>query len=116
MDAPKLSPEELPALNLEGVGLELVLQSWHSLDHDFETTVSGALDKVGGELLFQMRFDGGEEFQHVAAARVGDGEDLQVVLISLPLDGSPPRVEPASGEVHPLGRFASSYADFARQV
>ena len=42
-------------------------------DKDFEEVVRGALEAVGGTLLFKIRIGADREGQHVAAAAVGDG-------------------------------------------
>lgn len=111
MNAPfSLRPGSVP-LNLEAVGLDLALQSRQQADADFETLLAEAVAEFGGELLFHLRFEGEEAFSHVAAARLGDDIDRQLVLVTLPMDGGAPQVAPAETEDHPFGSFARSYAE-----
>lgn len=78
----------------------------------FEQLVSSAIEKIGGELLFQVHF--AEQEEHVAAVSMGSGDERQFVLIILPADGGPLRVEPAEASANPLAALAKSYAGVAQ--
>lgn len=77
---------------------------------DFEEVVRGALEAVGGCLLFKVRLGTGAEGHHVAAAVVGDGEARQFLLLTLPASGGPLKVETAARSGNPLAGIAASYA------
>lgn len=79
-------------------------------ESDFETVVRGALEAVGGSLLFKMRVGGAGQGQHVAAAAVGSGEARQFLLLTLAAAGGQLKVETASRSASPLARIAASYA------
>jgi hypothetical protein len=80
-------------------------------DHDFEEVVRGALEAVGGTLLFKMKVDADGGAQHAAAAAVGLGEERQFLLLTLPAHGGGRlKVETASHSESPLARIAESYA------
>lgn len=79
-------------------------------DHDFEEVVRGALEAVGGTLLFKMKVGADEEAHHAAAAAVGLGHSRQFLLLTLPTHGGQLKVETASRSTSPLARIAESYA------
>jgi hypothetical protein len=79
-------------------------------DGDFDGIVRGALEAVGGVLLFKMRVADVEADQHVAAASVGAGSTRQFLLLSLPASGGRLKVEPTTHSQNPLARLAESYA------
>lgn len=79
-------------------------------DGDFDGIVRGALEAVGGVLLFKMRVGESEADQHVAAAAVGAGPTRQFLILSLPAEGGRLKVEPTSHSRSPLARLAESYA------
>lgn len=79
-------------------------------DGDFDGIVRGALEAVGGILLFKMRVGEVEAGQHVAAASVGAGSTRQFLLLSLPASGGRLKVEPTTHSQSPLARLAESYA------
>jgi hypothetical protein len=79
-------------------------------DKDFEDVVRGALEAVGGTLLFKIRIGADREGQHVAAAAVGDGATRQFLLLTLPTGGGQLRVETAARSASPLAKIAASYA------
>lgn len=110
MNAPVTIAGGEPVLSLEAVQLELALQFHDATDRDFEASVRDGLEAVGGLFLFEMRADAFADCQRVAAASVGQGEDRLLVLVILPSDGGPMRVEPASASSSPLAGFAASYA------
>ena len=79
-------------------------------DQDFEEVVRGALESVGGSLLFKMRLAEGGQGQHVAAAAVGSGDARQFLLLTLAEAGGQLKVEPAARSGNPLATIAASYA------
>jgi hypothetical protein len=79
-------------------------------DDDFEEVVRGALEAVGGTLLFKMRVGADEEALHAAAAAVGLGSSRQCLLLTLPTHGGQLKVETTSRSDSPLARVAESYA------
>lgn len=76
-------------------------------DQEFEQVVRGALEAVGGTLLFKMRIG---DAQHAAAAAVGLGDSRQFLLLTLPIRGGQLKVETTSHSESPLARIAESYA------
>jgi hypothetical protein len=79
-------------------------------DEDFGVVVSGALEAVGGTLLFKVRAGAGDEAMHVAAAAVGAADARQFLLLSLPIHGGQLKVETAQRSANPLAGIAASYA------
>lgn len=79
-------------------------------DHDFEEVVRGALEAVGGTLLFKMKMGADDEAHHAAAAAVGLGASRQFLLLTLPAHGGQLKVETTSRSNSPLARIAESYA------
>lgn len=81
-----------------------------TVDADFAGVVRSAVDRIGGEILFEMQLDNVPESGHVAAVSVGDGELRRFLLVVQPTDGGPLRVEPTEESANPLAALASSYA------
>lgn len=79
-------------------------------DAEFGEVVRGALEAVGGMLLFRVRIGTGEAAEHVAAAAVGQGAARQFLLMSLPAAGGQLKVETAALSSNPLAGIAASYA------
>jgi len=79
-------------------------------DNDFEEVVRGALESVGGTLLFKVRVGDEPQPLYAAAAAVGLGEGRQFLLLTLPVRGGQLKVETASQSANPLARIAESYA------
>ena len=79
-------------------------------DRDFEDVVRGALEAVGGTLLFKMKVGAGSEAHHAAAAVVGLGASRQFLLLTLPAQGGQLKVETTSRSNSPLAKIAESYA------
>lgn len=79
-------------------------------DNDFEQVVRGALEAVGGTLLFKMKVGDDDEAHHAAAAVVGLGASRQFLLLTLPTHGGQLKVETASRSKSPLAQIAESYA------
>lgn len=100
---------ETAAESLEAVELELELQNQNLVSLGFEESIRVALERIGGEMLFQMRLEN-EDCQRVAAVRLGDGEQREFALIIMPPGGGLMRVEPVPGSTNPLARIAESYA------
>jgi hypothetical protein len=79
-------------------------------DDEFAEVVGGALDAVGGTLLFKMCVENGGEGQHVAAACVGDAGSRQFLLLTLPTAGGALKVETAARSTNPVAGIAAAYA------
>lgn len=79
-------------------------------DDDFEVVVRGALEAVGGTLLFKMKVGADSEAHHAAAAAVGLGTSRQLLLLTLPTQGGQLKVETTSRSNSPLAKIAESYA------
>ncbi|ESY71570.1 hypothetical protein NKJ90_28640 [Mesorhizobium sp. M0051] len=79
-------------------------------EDEFVEVVGGALEAVGGTLLFKMCVQNRGEGQHVAAASVGDGGNRQFLLLTLPTGGGPLKVETASRSSNPVAGIAAAYA------
>ena len=79
-------------------------------DDEFAEVVGGALDAVGGTLLFKMCVDSDGEGQHVAAACIGDGGNRQFLLLTLPTAGGALKVETAARSTNPVAGIAAAYA------
>ena len=93
-DTERLAPIEVPEVS----------------DNDFEEVVRGALEAVGGTLLFKMKVGAENEAHHAAAAAVGLGESRQFLLLTLPTHGGQLKIETTSRSKSPLARIAESYA------
>ena len=93
-DTERLAPIEVPEVS----------------DNDFEEVVRGALEAVGGTVLFKMKVGADNEAHHAAAAAVGLGESRQFLLLTLPTHGGQLKVETTSRSKSPLARIAESYA------
>ncbi|RWA68578.1 hypothetical protein EN836_25220 [Mesorhizobium sp. M1C.F.Ca.ET.193.01.1.1] len=89
---------------------ELTPDSKTVSDDEFAEVVGGALEAVGGTLLFKMCVDNGGEGQHVAAACVGDGGSRQFLLLTLPTTGGALKVETAARSTNPVAGIAAAYA------
>lgn len=79
-------------------------------ESEFETVVRGALDAVGGTLLFKITIDMEDEPHHAAAASVGEGALRQFLLLTLPLTGGRLKVETTTRSNSPVAGIAASYA------
>ena len=93
-DTERLAPIEVPEVS----------------DNDFEEVVRGALEAVGGTLLFKMKVGADDQAHHAAAAAVGLGNNRQFLLLTLPAHGGQLKVETTSRSKSPLARIAESYA------
>ena len=101
------APILLPAPDTERLA---PMESHEVSDNDFEEVVRGALEAVGGTLLFKMKVGADNEAHHAAAAAVGLGESRQFLLLTLPTHGGQLKVETTSRSKSPLARIAESYA------
>ena len=79
-------------------------------EDEFVEVVGGALEAVGGTLLFKMCVQNEGEGQHVAAASVGDGGNRQFLLLTLPTGGGHLKVETTSRSTNPVAGIAAAYA------
>ena len=79
-------------------------------EDEFVEVVGGALEAVGGTLLFKMCVRNEGESQHVAAASVGAGGNRQFLLLTLPTVGGALKVESASRSTNPVAGIAAAYA------
>ncbi|MER9661600.1 hypothetical protein [Mesorhizobium sp. M0159] len=79
-------------------------------EDEFVEIVGGALEAVGGTLLFKMCVENEGESQHVAAACVGDGGNRQFLLLTLPTSGGALKVETTSKSTNPVAGIAAAYA------
>ncbi len=79
-------------------------------DEHFEKMVLGAIESVGGNLLFKVKVVDAGETMHAAAASVGVGDSRQFLLLTLPASGGGLKVETVSRSQSPLARIAESYA------
>ncbi|MER8880457.1 hypothetical protein [Mesorhizobium sp. M0684] len=79
-------------------------------EDEFVEVVGGALEAVGGTLLFKMCVENEGEPQHVAAASVGDGGNRQFLLLTLPTSGGALKVETTSKSTNPVAGIAAAYA------
>jgi len=79
-------------------------------EDEFVEVVGGALEAVGGTLLFKMCVQNAGESEHVAAASVGDGGNRQILLLTLPTGGGALKVETASRSTNPVAGIAAAYA------
>ncbi|MER8402787.1 hypothetical protein NKJ87_27390 [Mesorhizobium sp. M0027] len=79
-------------------------------EDEFVEVVGGALEAVGGTLLFKMCVENEGESQHVAAACVGDVGNRQFLLLTLPASGGALKVETTSKSTNPVAGIAAAYA------
>jgi len=108
MDA-QLDDEILENSIAEGLA-DLVPEAKTVSEDEFVEVVGGALEAVGGTLLFKMCVQNDGEGQHVAAACVGDGGNRQFLLLTLPTGGGALKVETASKSANPVAGIAAAYA------
>ncbi len=112
-DAEVTEPEPAAAQqasdSLETVELELALHNQNVVSLGFEESIRTALDRIGGEILFQMRVEN-EDCQRVAAVRLGQGNEAEFALVILPPGGGLMRVEPVAQSTNPVARITESYA------
>jgi hypothetical protein len=107
LTAPDVATQEIARESLEAVELELELHNQNLVSLGFEESIRVALERIGGEILFQMRIEN-EDCQRVAAVRLGDERELALVI--MPPNGGLMRVEPVAQSTNPLARITESYA------
>jgi hypothetical protein len=108
MDA-QLDEKALESSLAEGLA-ELVPEDKAVSQEEFAEVVDGALEAVGGRLLFKIQVGAENERQHVAAASVGDGEKRQFLLLTLPVGGGALKVETAASSKNPVAGITAAYA------
>ncbi|CAM5508692.1 hypothetical protein ATER59S_03796 [Aquamicrobium terrae] len=79
-------------------------------EDDFVQAVGGALEAVGGQLLFKMCVQRDGQGEHVAAASIGVGGERQFLLLTLPTRGGALKVETAARSANPVAGIAAAYA------
>ncbi len=79
-------------------------------EDEFAQVVGGALEAVGGQMLFKMCVQKGGEGEHVAVASVGEGGERQFLLLTLPTGGGALKVETAAKSANPVAGIAAAYA------
>ncbi|MGX8009128.1 hypothetical protein ACVDG8_008990 [Mesorhizobium sp. ORM8.1] len=79
-------------------------------DDEFAEVVGGALEAVGGTLLFKMCVANGSVGEHVAAACIGEANNRQFLLLTLPTAGGALKVETAARSANPVAGIAAAYA------
>ena len=89
---------------------DLVPEATTVSEDEFVEVVGGALEAVGGTLLFKMCVQNEGKGQHVAAASIGNGGNRQFLLLTLPTGGGPLKVETASSSSNPVAGIAAAYA------
>ncbi|MER8689038.1 hypothetical protein NKJ09_26030 [Mesorhizobium sp. M0189] len=94
----------------DGAQADLVPDAKTISEDEFVEVVGGALEAVGGTLLFKMCVENEGESQHVAAACVGDGGNRQFLLLTLPASGGALKVETTSKSTNPVAGIAAAYA------
>jgi hypothetical protein len=108
MDA-QLDEKALEDSLIEGLA-ELTPPGKGVSQEEFAEVVAGALEAVGGRLLFKMEIGTEGERQHLAAASVGEGERRQFLLLSLPVGGGKLKVESAASSENPVANITAAYA------
>ncbi|WP_315919339.1 hypothetical protein [Mesorhizobium sp. SP-1A] len=79
-------------------------------EQDFVRVVDGALEAVDGHLLFKLCVRDGEDGEHVAVASVGEGDNRQFLLLTLPVHGGVLKVETTAKSENPVAGIAAAYA------
>lgn len=109
MDA-QLDEKALEDSLAEGLS-ELVPENAAVSQQEFAEAVEGAIEAVGGRLLFRIEVDAaGGQRQHVAAASVGEGDRRQFLLLTLPASGGSLKVETAASSKNPVAGITAAYA------
>src|SRR5690606_13756427 len=106
-----LTPDHLdPRPPLEIIALELALEHQDYVAKGFEGTVLGALELVGGKMLFRMRMSISCGFDWVAAVELATMEGTRVVLVVQPEDDDALQVLDAATSDLPVASVARAYA------
>ena len=94
--------------SLEEVEMELSLQAIDTREQMIDQ-LPDAISKAGGELLFELPHDR-DSISWAGAVAFGEGKSRQFAIVSLPADGGPAKVEPATSSALPMARIAESFA------
>lgn len=105
-----------PPPSLEIVELELALRHQDFLETGFEGAVRLALERIGGTLLFQMRMDGVDGCDWVAAVSLAGSGEETLAVVAQPTDGGPLKVEEAGSSKLPVGRLAAAYVNLMKRL
>lgn len=108
-------PDPNPILSLETIELELALQSQDTVQSGFEGALRQALEKAGGTLLFHMRVEEAGASRWTAAVSIGNGDDRQFLIVTIPGDGSP-LIEPLEKSGEPIARIAPAFAEVMERL
>ncbi len=95
---------EIPIVASDGVEIST---------EQFVEVCQGALSTVGGAMLFKMTLGSGVECHHIAAAFIGQGDQRQYLILSLPVAGGRLRVETLATSKNPIARIIPAYAELA---
>lgn len=110
MQTALLEQNETAAGPLELVELELALKHQDFVEQGFEGAVKHALEQIDGRLLFQMRLDGVNDCDWVAAIALED-EDTPVHALVVQRTGSETLdVEGIETSDLPVARIVNAYA------
>jgi len=101
-------PQQSAPQSLAEAEVERALQSIDTGGQSLDR-LPDAIIEAGGELLFELPHDR-DDLRWAGAVAFGEGEARRFTIVSLPADGGPARVEPASSSPLPMARIAESYA------
>ncbi|EKF19846.1 hypothetical protein [Nitratireductor pacificus] len=111
METSLLETTETLSTPLELVELELALKHQDCVALGFEGTVRHALEQVEGRLLFQMRLDGADDCDWIAAVALQTSESPVFALVVQKADSGSLEVEGIETSQLPVARIVSTYAD-----
>jgi len=106
MDDP--TPQQAAPRSLEESEVERALQAIDVREQMLDD-LPAAIGKAGGELLFELPRDR-DDLRWAGAVAFGEGKSRQLAIVSLPADGGPAKVEPATSSALPMERITESYA------
>ncbi|MFC4625075.1 hypothetical protein ACFO1V_07565 [Daeguia caeni] len=89
--------EHAAEMTLEAVELELALGTIDVLNEGFDTVLSKAAERVGGEVLFNMPALDRNEAQRIGAITISDYPEDQVIFVTLCKDGTRLSLAPLTG-------------------
>lgn len=108
-----------PALPLELLELELLLDGFSGDANSFAGAVREAAGQLDGDFLFELPASGlAEDCLRIAALRVPKGQDgaLEVVFALLDADAAAIRVENPDEKTADLKRFADAFIDVLQRI
>ena len=111
MEASHLETTETLSTPLELVALELALRDQDCVALGFELTVQQALEKLDGRLLFQMRLDGVDGCDWVAAVSLEGADSPAFALVVQNADSGALHLESIETSNLPVARIVSAYAE-----